>query len=68
MGQSHTGRNRLTIHQVQMLPSIPEGKRVPDGYQQIPLLWTFAVKYDGQRRARCVAGGQPMDKESYRSL
>ena len=26
-------------------------------YQYIPLLWAFAVKYDGRRRARLVAGG-----------
>jgi len=36
---------------------IPEGQPVPEGYQKIPLLWTFAVKFDGRRRARCVAGG-----------
>ncbi len=34
-----------------------EGERIPTGYQQIPLIWTFAVKFDGRRRARCVAGG-----------
>ena len=36
---------------------IPEDQEVPEGYQYIPLLWAFAVKYDGRRRARCVAGG-----------
>ena len=42
-------------------------KLLPTSYQKAkkyqkdtsiyPLLWTFAVKYDGRRRARCVAGG-----------
>ena len=32
-----------------------------DEYQKIPLLWTFAVKYDLRRRARLVAGGHVTD-------
>ena len=36
---------------------LEESEPTPEGYQPIPLLWTFAVKYDGRRRARCVAGG-----------
>jgi hypothetical protein len=36
---------------------VEEGKDAPSDYQRIPLLWTFAVKYDGRRRARLVAGG-----------
>jgi len=34
-----------------------EEEEVPKEYNQITLLWTFAVKYDGRKRARCVAGG-----------
>ena len=30
---------------------------IPEGYKYIPLLWAFAVKFDGRHRARCVAGG-----------
>ena len=26
-------------------------------YQYIKLLWTFDIKFDGRKRARCVAGG-----------
>ena len=34
-------------------------------YQYIPLLWAFAVKYDGRRRARLVAGGHVTDDLEY---
>ena len=30
---------------------------IPDGCNCIPLLWAFAVKFDGRHRAQCVAGG-----------
>ncbi len=30
---------------------------ITNNYQKIPLLWTFAVKFDGRHRARLVAGG-----------
>ena len=30
---------------------------IGEGYKYIPLLWAFAVKFDGRHRARCVAGG-----------
>lgn len=33
------------------------GETAPPRYNYIPLLWTFAVKFDGRHRARCVAGG-----------
>ena len=36
---------------------LQRGSKIPDGYSCIPLLWTFAVKFDGRHRARCVAGG-----------
>lgn len=36
---------------------LAEGNVPPADHQQIPLLWTFAVKFDGRRRARLVAGG-----------
>jgi len=35
-------------------------------YQYIKLLWTFDVKFDGRKRARCVAGGhttEPLHQE-----
>jgi len=35
----------------------PEGAQPPQGYQRIPLIWVFDVKFDGRHRARCVAGG-----------
>ena len=35
---------------------------ITDEYQNIPLLWTFAVKFDGRRRARLVAGGHVTTK------
>ena len=34
----------------------------PPAYLYIPLLWTFAVKFDGRKRARCVAGGHKTPK------
>ena len=36
---------------------LKKGESAPPGYNYIPLLWTFAVKFDGRHRARCVAGG-----------
>jgi hypothetical protein len=35
----------------------PNNEPIPENYRRIPLLWTFAVKFDGRHRARCVAGG-----------
>ena len=41
-------------------------------YQYIKLLWTFDVKFDGRKRARCVAGGhmtEPLhQEETYSSV
>jgi hypothetical protein len=34
---------------------------ITDEYQRIPLLWVFAVKFDGRHRSRCVAGGHVTD-------
>jgi hypothetical protein len=36
---------------------VETGEKIPEEYHQIPLIWVFAVKFDGRRRARCVAGG-----------
>jgi hypothetical protein len=36
---------------------LQKDQRAPQGYSRIPLIWTFAVKFDGRHRARCVAGG-----------
>jgi hypothetical protein len=33
---------------------VETGEKIPEEYHQIPLIW---VKFDGRRRARCVAGG-----------
>ena len=44
----------------------------PENYQYIKLLWTFDVKFDGRKRARCVAGGHMIDplpqEETYSSV
>ncbi len=37
-----------------------KGELTPD-YKYIPLIWVFAVKYDGRHRARCVGGGHVTD-------
>jgi len=37
--------------------SVRGNRGEPEEYHQIPLIWVFAVKFDGRRRARCVAGG-----------
>ena len=34
-----------------------EENEVTDAYQNIPLLWTFAVRFYGQHRARLCYGG-----------
>ena len=36
---------------------VEKGEEIPADYQQIPLIWTFDVKFDGCRQACCVAGG-----------
>ena len=36
---------------------LEKGEKPTPGYLYIPLLWTFANKYDGRKTARCVAGG-----------
>ena len=44
------------------------GESAPDDYQRIPLHMCFAVKWDGRRKARLVAGGNhtsPGDTEEY---
>ena len=34
-----------------------KGRKIPNDYQEIPLLWTFDVKFDGCHQAHCFAGG-----------
>ena len=52
-----------TLHEeYQCFRALPKGKGevLPAEYAEyryIPLLWAFAVKFDGRHRARCVAGG-----------
>ena len=41
---------------------LDRGEKPPPDYQYIPLLWTFSVKFDGRKRARCVAGGHMLPK------
>ena len=36
---------------------VGEESEITEDYQKIPLLWTFAVKFDGRHRARLCAGG-----------
>lgn len=36
---------------------VGEESEITEEYQKIPLLWTFAVKFDGRHRARLCAGG-----------
>ena len=38
------------------------------GYKYIPLLWAFAVKFDGRHHARCVAGGNKKHSKGCRIL
>ena len=36
---------------------VGEVSEITEDYEKIPLLWTFAVKFDGRHRARLCAGG-----------
>ena len=36
---------------------VGEESEITEDYQKIPLLWAFAVKFDGRHRARLCAGG-----------
>ena len=47
----------LLYHEYSCFKLHEKGEKPPADYQKIPLLWVFAVKYDGRHRARCVAGG-----------
>ena len=47
------------------------GEEAPKGYQQIPMRLIYAVKHDGRRKARLVAGGHvtaPPNEEVYSSV
>ena len=39
-----------------------QNNEITQEYQKIPLLWTFAVKYDGRHRARLDAGGHVIEE------
>ena len=63
-----------TLHEeYQCFKALPKGKGevLPAEYAEyryIPLLWAFAVKFDGRHRARCVAGGHvtpDLDEDLY---
>ena len=59
---------RLLYDLFECFKLVPENEGPPEGYNKIPLLWAFAVKYDGRRRARCVAGGHKtpdLDEDLY---
>ena len=51
---------------------LEKGQISPRNYQYIKLLWTFDVKFDGRKRARCNAGGhmtEPLpQEETYSSV
>ena len=47
----------LLHNQFKCFKVIFKREQVPKEYKCIPLLWAFAVKYDGRHRARMVAGG-----------
>ena len=47
---------------------LPNGTRVPKGYQIIKLLWTFDIKVDGRKRARLVAGGHTTEKLEFEEV
>ena len=36
---------------------VGDESEITEDYQKIPLLWTFAVKFDGRHRARLCTGG-----------
>ena len=39
-----------------------------DGWQFSPLHWVYAVKHDGQHKARIVIGGHVTDAEVYKTF
>ena len=54
--------------EVHLLKNVYPCFKIPDNpneiteeYQRIPLLWVFAVKFDGRHRSRCVGGGHVTD-------
>ncbi len=38
--------------------------RLPDGANVLDLLWTYMVKDDGRKKARCVCNGKPSNKNT----
>ncbi len=40
---------------------VAQNNKVTHEYQNIPLLWTFAVRFHGRNRARLVAGGRTLE-------
>ena len=50
---------------------IAKDGEITSEYQKIPLLWAFAVKYDGRHRARLFAGGhvtEDLEQDSISNL
>lgn len=48
---------KLLRDDFQCFKILKKGEHPPSNYQYIKLLWTFDVKFDGRKIARCVAGG-----------
>jgi hypothetical protein len=48
---------KLLYHDYECFKLIPKNEHVPAGYKCIPLILSFAVKYERRHRARCVASG-----------
>jgi hypothetical protein len=56
---------RLLYEEYQCFKLHPKDSKIPEKYKKITLIWTFCVKYDGRRRARCVAGGHLTEDPEY---
>ena len=57
--ESHNRDFRTDNHAIEneLKTLVCKNKRELNDQKCIPLLWAFAVKFDGRHRARCVAGG-----------
>ena len=56
---------RLLYEEYECFKLHPKDLNIPEKYKKITLIWTFSVKYDGRRRARCVAGGHLTEDPEY---
>jgi hypothetical protein len=52
---------KLLVETFECFNILEAGEQAPWDHQKIPLIWTFAVKFDGRRQARLVAGGHVTD-------